>query len=33
VKVTEGVVSVRDFVRHRSIRVPRGRSYTARARG
>ena len=32
VGVTEGVVQVRDFVKHRTVRVPRGRSYTARAR-
>lgn len=32
VKVTEGVVQVRDFVKHRTVRVPRGRSYTAVAR-
>jgi hypothetical protein len=32
VKVSEGVVQVRDFVRHRSVRVRRGLSYVARAR-
>jgi hypothetical protein len=28
----EGLVQVRDFVKHRTVRVPAGRSYTARAR-
>jgi len=32
VKVAEGVVQVRDFVRHRSVRVRRGLSYVARQR-
>jgi hypothetical protein len=32
VHTTEGVVQVRDFVKHRTVRVPAGRSYTARAR-
>ncbi len=32
ITVRQGVVQVRDFVRHRTVRVPRGRSYVARAR-
>jgi len=32
VRTLEGVVQVRDFVKHRTVRVPAGRSYVARAR-
>jgi sugar lactone lactonase YvrE len=31
-RTTKGVVQVRDFVKHKTVRVPAGRSYTARAR-